>query len=165
MEATEPPPRRLLHFARALILIYAAAAMLAGLALGFIAWKLPSQACAMLALILLLSAPMLALQASLPLPAELVPHGDAIDRIDRCLRLARFCRAHVGVACAGVLIQWISQWMGLIKLHELLAFSTATCVIAATACMPWLASCEMRLHGERDAYRRWYAETAGDMRH
>src|SRR4029079_8678800 len=135
VEATVLPRRRLLQFARGFMLFYAGAAMLAGGLLGFLPWKLPSQACAMLAVVLLLSSPMLALQASLPLPHELASHADAIDRIDRCLRLLRFCRAHISVACAGVLVQWVSQWMGLIRLHELLVFCTATCLVAVTACV------------------------------
>jgi hypothetical protein len=160
---TEASHRRLLQFGRRCVLIYAAVAMLAGVLLGFVAWKLPSQACGMLAVVLLLSSPLLAVLATLPEPADSAVHGAAIDRIDRSLRLVHFCRAHIGVACAGVMVQWASQLLGLIRLHDFLMFCTVTCLVAAVACLPWLASCEMRLHDQRAAHRRALGDTFPDL--
>jgi hypothetical protein len=96
--------------------------------------------------------------------ADSAPDVAGIDQIDRSLRLVHFCRAHIGVACAGVLVQWVSQFLGLLKLHEFLVFCTVTCLVAAIACLPWLDSCELRLHDERAEQRRRLGETCPDLR-
>ena len=137
--------------------------MIAGVWLAFIAWKLGSQPFGMLAVILLLSAPMLAVAVMLARPDHPVADGnppaagtvvDAIRRVDAVLRVVRLSRAHVGVACSFVFVLWFCQLTGYVRLVEFLVFYTIACTVTAAACLPWLACCERRLHDERAEYRR-----------
>jgi hypothetical protein len=154
--------RQLLRLAWNFALIYVVAAMVAGVWLAFIAWKLASQPLGMLAAILLLSAPMLAVAVMLARPDDPAVAGNppasafvaAIHRVDDVLRIVRLSRAHVGVASSFVFVLWFCQLTGYVRLMEFLVFYTFACMVTAAACLPWLASCERRLHDARAEYRR-----------
>jgi hypothetical protein len=147
---------------RKLALAWAVAAMGAGVWLAYRAWQLGSQGHGMMAIVLLLSAPMLAAAVILGLPDqraddELTSAGtysDAIDRIDLSLRIVRFCRAHLGVAGSFAGVLWFCQLTGYMRLLEFLLFYTLACAVAAAVCLPWLASGERRLCDARAEYRR-----------
>jgi hypothetical protein len=145
------------HFA----LTWAAAAMAAGIWLAYDAWRRGSQPMAMLAAVLLLSAPMLAAAVQFARRAE--PEGEdarvagewvsAIHAVDRSLRIVSLCRAHVGVGCSYLFVLWICQLTGYVNLPDFVIFYSVACVAAAGAFLPWLSSCERRLHDARAAYR------------
>jgi hypothetical protein len=144
------------HFA----LAWAVAAMGAGIWLGYHAWQVASQPWAMLAVVLLLSAPMLAAAVFLARPDPPPDPGisrsgtfvDSIQRVDGSLRVVRLCRAHLGVAGSFVFVLWFCQLGGYYRLLEFLVFYTLACAAAAAAFLPWLASCERRLYDEREEY-------------
>ena len=150
------------HFA----LACAMAAMGAGIWFGYQAWQLGSQRYGMLAVVLLVSAPMLMAALMLSWPCDRADNSAtpcgvlvaAIDRIDATLRIVRFCRAHLGVAGSFVFVLWFCQLTGYVRLIEFLVFYTVTCAVAAAALMPWLASSERRLYDERAEYRQRLGE-------
>ena len=147
-------------------LVFAAAALVAGAWLAFDAWKLGSQRHAMIAVVLLLSAPVLAVAVILARPRGSIDAGnsragilvDAIHQVDDSLRMVQLCRAHIGVACAGACVFWVCEWFGYYRLMEFLVFFTVACIVTAAACLPWLASRERRLYDDRAEYRRLLGE-------
>jgi len=150
------------HFA----LVWATAAMAAGIRLAYDAWRVGSQPMAMLAAVLLLSAPMLAAAALFARSAE--PEGEearvaggwvsAIHAVDRSLRIVSLCRAHVGVGCSYLFVLWVCQLTGYLSLRDFVVFYTVACAAAAGCFLPWLASCERRFYDDRAAYRRRLGE-------
>ena len=122
--------------------------------LAFLAWKLASQPCAMLAVTLLMSAPMLAVAAFLAHPDDPTDDLAGMHRVEASLRVVRLCRAHLGVAGSYVFVLWFCQLAGYLRLMEFLVFYTVACVAAAVASLPWLAARERRLHDQRAEYRR-----------
>ena len=132
----------------------------AGIWLGYYAWQVASQPYAMLAVVLLLSAPMLAAAVILARPDPPAETGVScagafvvsIQRVDSSLRVVRFCRAHLGVAGSFVFVLWFCQLGGYYRLMEFLVFYSLACAAAAAAFLPWLASCERRLYDERSDF-------------
>jgi hypothetical protein len=160
--------RKLSRLAWYFALAWAAAAMAAGIWLAFAAWKQASQSYGMLSVVLLLSAPMLAIAAFLARPDEPDEAGvspaysfiTAIHRIEHSVRLVHLCRAHLGVAGSYVFVLWFCQLAGYFRLMEFLLFYSVACVAAAAAFLPWLKACERRLYDERAEYRRLLSEGA-----
>jgi hypothetical protein len=151
--------RRFVRAAWLLTLVLAAAAMMAGAWLAFIAWQRGSQPIGMLSVALLLFAPIPAVAAMLARlegvteAADASDLVDAIHRIDDVLRAVHLCRAHVGVASSFVCVLWYCQLTGYVSLRDFLVFYTAACALTAIACLPWLAARERRLHDVRAEYR------------
>jgi hypothetical protein len=142
----------------------AALAAVTGAWLVFIAWQHSSQPLAMVAVPLLVFSPMLAALAISPRADELTDHWLAIERIHRALRFTRGCRAHVGVACAGLFIQGVSQAYGMIDMLDFIGFYAATCALAVAVCLPWLNSRERRLLAQRAEHQRLRRATTPDLR-
>lgn len=138
----------------------------AGLWFLFFAWQRASQAYAMLAVILLISAPMLALSALLARPDAPAEAGVSqagrlvtdLHRIDGCLRFVQLCRAHLGVAVASLGVLWVCQLINYANFMVFLVFHTAASAVATATCLPWLASCERRLHEQRAQCRQRLGE-------
>jgi len=145
--------------------------MIAGVWLAFLAWQRGSQPMGMLAVALLLAAPILALVAILARPRSAIDAGhgaagdlvDAIHRVDSALSAVRLCRAHLGVAGSFVFVLWFCQLTGYVSLLDFLEFYTVACAVAAIACLPWLAARERRLHDDRAEYRRLRKERFSDF--
>ncbi len=141
--------------------------MAAGGWLAFNAWKLGSQRYAMLSVVLLLSAPILAVAVMLSRRGRAIEEGassaialiDALHRVDDSLRMVRLCRAHVGVAGASACVFWVCEWFGYARQIEFLLFFTVACLVTGAACLPWLASRERRLYDDRAEYRRLLSES------
>jgi len=148
------------------VLAWAATAMGTGVWFTFIAWKLGSQPRGMLGVVLLIFAPMLAAAALLARPdapseAGTSPAGiiiTALHRVDDCLRFVHLCRAHLGVALSFVVILGLCQLWDYVNLMAFLVFYTVTSAMAAVLFLPWLASCERRLHEQRAEYRERLGE-------
>jgi MFS family permease len=144
------------HFA----LAWAVGAVVAGIWCAFLAWQLASPWRGMLAVTLLLSAPMLAVAVFLARPRG-PSDGDLladIHRADKSLRAVRLARAHLGVAGSYVFVLWFCQLTGYMSLREFLVFYTVAFVLAAASFLPWLQSSERQLLDERAECRRLLGE-------
>lgn len=139
----------------------ASAAMAAALVLAYLAWQRPSLPLALVSLLLLFTAPLFAVAASLARNRQLEPahaappHAfvDALSRAEFALRLIKVARAHVCVLAAHALMMWICQASGLIDAPHWVAGYLVIVVVSLAGYLPWLG------HRERDA-----GERCGDLR-
>src|SRR3954453_14106940 len=112
--------------ARYAALACAAAGMMLGAALVFLAWKHASQAQATTAVALLLGCPALALFAVLGAPPAPLPLQRQ-RRAERVLTLIRIVRAHVCMAASYLVVLWFCQLGGVMALRQFLVYySVAT---------------------------------------
>lgn len=164
--------RKIVQLGWDLALGCAIAAMVAGVWFGFLAWKLASPMFAMLAVVLVLAAPALAVALVVARPdrpgEESEPPEsivvDSIQRADAALRIVRLGRAHVGVVSSYVLLLWICEVGGMISAGRFLIFFTFACTVTAAAFLPWLARRELQLHEDRADFQRVRGELEAGTR-
>jgi MFS family permease len=142
------------------------AAMLAGVWFAYLSWQLTSPMFGMLAVLLVLAGPALAVAVVVARPDASGEEGespesllvDGIRRTDAALRIVKLGRAHVGVICSYVVILWLCEAGGMVSLKGFLVFFTFACAVTAIAYLPWLASRERRLYEERAALQQRLGE-------
>jgi hypothetical protein len=147
------------------VLWIATAAMLAGLALAFLAWQYASSRIALAALLVLLAAPPLAATAAILRTARCLDERTpvealiaAVDAADTGVRVIRLVRAHAWVVCSYCVVLWICQAGELIDAPEFLPWFTLAVVIALAAYLPSLARLERRALERRDTGRQLLRE-------
>lgn len=149
-----------------LALACAIAAIIAGVWLAFLFWKLSSPMLGMLAVLLVLAGPALAVAVIVTRPDAPGEQGeppqnalvDRIHRTDAAIRIVGLGRAHVGVMASYVVVLWICETAGMVSLDGLLVFLTFACTVTAVIYLPWLASRERRLFEARAEIRQRLAE-------
>jgi hypothetical protein len=154
--------RRIISWGWDLALVASIAAIVMGVWLAFLYWKLSSPMFGMLAVLLVLAGPALAVAVIVVRPEDPgdpdePPESvlvDNIHRTDASLRIAGLGRAHVGVIASYVVILWICETAGMVSLKGLLVFLTFACAMTAVAYLPWLSARERQLHEKRDELRR-----------
>lgn len=158
--------RRVVSWGWDLALVLAIAAIVAGVWLAFLCWKLSSPMSGMFSVLLLLLGPATAVAVVVVRPEapgnpDEPPESVLVDRIHRAdasLRIAGLGRAHVGVIGSYVVILWICETAGMVSLKGLLVFLTFACAMTAVAYLPWLGVRERRLHEERADLRQRLGE-------
>ncbi len=166
MKADVPWRQRLVAWGWDLALVLAIAAIVAGVWLAFLCWKLSSPMSGMWAVMLVLAGPALAVAVIVVRPEAPGNPGeppesvlvDRLHRADASLRIVGLGRAHVGVIGSYVVILWICETAGMVSLKGLLVFLTFACAMTAAAYLPWLGARERRLHEERAELRRRLGE-------
>jgi hypothetical protein len=131
--------RRLLFLGAAFVL--AAAGAIAGLWLGYSAWRRGSQSDGMLAALLLIGSPVLACGAFLS-------RWGPEPRMEESLRAIRLGRGCLCVMGSGIAVLGISQWWGMISAGRFLAFFAGAWAVIAAVGLPWLARRETRAYEE-----------------
>ena len=153
-------------------LVCAIAAIIAGGLLAFLSWQHSSPMLGMLAVLLVLAGPALAVAVIVARPDAPGKEGeppqnalvDSLHRTDAAIRIVGLGRAHVGVFASYVVIMWICEAGGMVSLKGLLVFLTFACTVTAVAYLPWLASRERRLYDERAEIRQRLAEIESQAR-
>jgi len=149
-----------------LALAFAIGAMFTGLWLAFLAWQLASPLFALLAVLLVLAAPAIAIAILVARPDAPAEAGeppqnalvDSVHRANALLRIVALGRAHVWVVTSYVVVMWICEIGGMVSLKNLLVFMTLTCIVTIAGYLPWLAKREQRLYDERAELRRRLGE-------
>lgn len=139
--------RKLIWLAWDLAFVCAVPAIAAGVWFAFLFWQLSSPMFGMLAVLLVLSGPALAVavvvaRPDMPVEGE-TPEGLLVDSIQR----------HVGVMSSYAVILWFCEAGGMVSLKGLLVFFTFACAVTAVGYLPWLKSSETRLYEERAQLR------------
>ena len=135
----------LIQIARICGVVLAAAGMVAGVALVFLAWKHSSLPAAIAAVALLLGCPAIALFAVLASPASPLPAS---------LALVRFVRAHVCMAGSWGVVLWFCQWGGLFNLPQFAIYYSVAVAVSLAAYLPWLSREERRIRARAEDARR-----------
>jgi hypothetical protein len=149
-----------------LALALAVGAMFTGLWLAFLAWQLESPLFALLAVLLVLTAPAFAIAILVARPEASGEAGeppqnalvDGVHRANALLRIVALGRAHVWVVTSYVVVMWICEIGGMVSLKNLLVFMTLACITTIAGYLPWLAKCERRLYEERAELQRRLGE-------
>jgi len=128
--------------------VAAGTTMAGGAALAFVAWRQGSHSMALVAVVLLLVGPALAV----------APLVSRLTNADLALRFIRLARANVLVAASYAFVLWTCQLSGLIDAAAFTWTYTALCALAACAYLPWLTRQESRAHAERQLRRQRLAE-------
>ena len=158
--------RNLVSWGWDLALLTSIAAIVAGVWLAFLCWKLSSPLSGLFAVLLVLAGPAMAVAVVVVRPDAPGEPGeppesvlvDRIHRAEAALKIVRLGRAHIGVIGSYVVILWICETSGMVSLEGLLVFMTFACAISAVAYLPWLAARERRLYEERAELRRQLGE-------
>jgi hypothetical protein len=152
--------RKIIRLAWHLALFCALAAIAAGVWFGFLFWQLSSPMCGVLAILLVLSGPALAVAIFVARPYMPDEHEppesllvDRIHRADTALQVVKFGRAHVGVMWSYAVVLWLCEAGGMVSLKGLLVFFTFACAVTAVGYLPWLKSRETRLYEQRAELR------------
>ena len=145
--------------------IGAAAVMAGGAALAFVAWRQGSQSTGLVATVVLLAAPALAVAPLIwrretsdmetDMPSRL---SENLRRSALALRVIRLARANVLVAASYAFVRWTCQLTGLIDTPGFTWTYTGICALAAIAYLPWLARRELLVIEESQAHRQRLAE-------
>ena len=157
---------KFLRLAWDLALALAIGAMFTGLWLAFLAWQLASPLFALLAVLLVLAAPAIAIAILVARPDAPGEAGeppqnalvDGVYRADALLRIIALGRAHVWVVTSYVVVMWICEIGGMVSLKNLLVFMTFACIVTVVGYLPWLAKREQRLYDERAELRQRLGE-------
>lgn len=147
-------------------LSWATAGMLMGLWLALLAWRFASIPSGLYAVVLLLTAPALAIGAFLARKENLQWESESPGsvlvcgryRVEASLMAIRLGRGYVCLVGSHVAVLWISELGGLISAREFLEFYSGIWAAAVMVYLPWLSACERRLCEERAITRRLLGE-------
>jgi len=148
------------------ILGLAAATMLSGTMLEFLAWKRASLAFAIAGLTLLLLGPAFAVIGRVASGSVVNAAGgsdaalliDSVHGVDAALQAIRLARAHIGVAAASVFVFGLCQLLGLIDTWRFVLAISLMSATAALLYLPWLARLERRAQRQRAALQQRLGE-------
>jgi len=140
-----------------LALVIAAGGMAAGAWFVFLAWQQASVPLAASGVIVLLTAPALAVTAMLARqPCQDL--SDDLGHADSTLHLIRTVRGHVCAAASFAVVLWFCEAFGMIRATTFVVLYTLMCGVALAAYLPWLARAERRIGERREAFRAQLSE-------
>jgi len=149
-----------------IVLLIAAAAMATGIVFAYLAWTFDSFRDSVAAVLLLFTAPALAVAAILArnaprAPDEHTPALELMERLQRLevsLRAVQLARAHIYVGASYAVVLGISHSSGMIASRDFVLFYAAVIVVSAACYLPWTARQEARMQDQRAICRQLLGE-------